>query len=124
MTSHIRDIFPDEIIEVEYTGYGFRYEDTNALMFFDVAIPSLKLAFEYQGEQHYEPFEHLGGEEGLLKRIAYDKQKRQACVDNEVILIEIPNTWDRKADYIMDILESMDIQFNRKYVQQKLSEFE
>jgi len=42
---------------------------------FDAFIPDLRLAVEYQGEQHYLPIRHWGGEEGLLKRKAADSLK-------------------------------------------------
>jgi hypothetical protein len=54
----------------------------------DIFVPSLKLAFEYQGEQHYFPLEHLGGEQGLKDRQEMDERKRAACEKAGVTLIE------------------------------------
>lgn len=54
----------------------------------DVYVPSLALAFEYQGEQHYMPLDHLGGEEGLASRRMLDEAKRCACRGAGVRLIE------------------------------------
>jgi hypothetical protein len=54
----------------------------------DIYIPSLSLAIEYQGEQHYAPFDHLGGEEGFADRQAMDARKRAACIVAGVNLVE------------------------------------
>ncbi len=54
----------------------------------DVFVPDLKLAIEYQGEQHYFPLEHWGGEQGLEDRQAMDKAKREACSKAGITLIE------------------------------------
>lgn len=54
----------------------------------DVYIPSLKCAIEYQGEQHYFPLDHLGGEQGLKDRQEMDDRKRIACIKEGVMLIE------------------------------------
>ena len=44
----------------------------------DVYIESLKLAFEYQGEQHYRPIYGMGTNyEGQQRR---DEEKREACI--------------------------------------------
>ena len=54
----------------------------------DIYVPSLNVAFEYQGEQHYEPMKMYGGEEGLLSRQRLDQRKRELCAANGVTLIE------------------------------------
>lgn len=48
----------------------------------------MRVAFEYQGEQHYEPIEIYGGEQGLLSRQRQDQRKRELCAANGVVLIE------------------------------------
>lgn len=42
----------------------------------DVCIPSLKLAFEYQGDQHYYDNKLYGNTDVVKKR---DEIKREAC---------------------------------------------
>jgi hypothetical protein len=55
---------------------------------FDVYIPSLKIAIEYQGIQHFISNDFFGGEEGLKKTIERDKRKKNKCLSNGVTLIE------------------------------------
>lgn len=54
----------------------------------DVYIPSLKIAIEYQGEQHYRAISLFGGEEGFKYRKVLDEKKRKLCKENDVWLIE------------------------------------
>lgn len=54
----------------------------------DVFIPSLALAIEYQGEQHYVPLEHWGAEARLTHRRELDERKRDACLRAGVRLVE------------------------------------
>ncbi len=54
----------------------------------DLYIPSLRIAIEYQGIQHYLPIRFFGGEEALAQRQELDLQKRKLCEENEVRLIE------------------------------------
>lgn len=54
----------------------------------DIYIPALKIALEYQGEQHYFPLEHLGNAQGLKDRQDMDERKRVACRKAGVTLIE------------------------------------
>jgi hypothetical protein len=45
----------------------------------DIYLPELRLAIEYQGEHHYEAFDHLGGERHLRSVVRRDKRKAQLC---------------------------------------------
>ncbi len=54
----------------------------------DVFIPSLQVALEYHGKQHYEPVEHFGGKKSFLRTKEQDQRKAKACKDAGVILIE------------------------------------
>jgi hypothetical protein len=54
----------------------------------DIFVPSLALAIEHQGVQHYEPVEIFGGEAGLARRIEMDQRKRAACAAASVQLVE------------------------------------
>ncbi len=54
----------------------------------DIFVPSLNLAIEYNGEQHYKSIERYGGEEKLKKQQERDKFVRKKCKENNIILIE------------------------------------
>jgi hypothetical protein len=55
----------------------------------DVYLPALKLAFEYQGQQHFRPIELFGGAEAYRKQVERDQLKRDLCVKNNIVLIEV-----------------------------------
>lgn len=54
----------------------------------DIFLPEEKIAFEYQGVQHYKPVEVFGGEEHFEKQKVLDERKRLLCKENGVKLIE------------------------------------
>lgn len=54
----------------------------------DIYIPSLMVGIEYQGEQHYEPVEHFGGEEHFKHQQENDRKKKNLCAENGIKLIE------------------------------------
>lgn len=56
---------------------------------FDIWIPEISVAIEYQGAQHYEPISRFGGESQLTNTINRDQRKKQLCQDHNVKLIEI-----------------------------------
>jgi hypothetical protein len=64
----------------------------------DIFIPDLKLAIEYQGEQHYLPLDHWGGDQGLKDRQAMDQAKRVACRKAGITLIE----WSYKVPIVVE----------------------
>ena len=53
----------------------------------DVFVPPEKLAFEYQGRQHFEPIDFFGGEESFETVKKLDRRKMQKCKSNGVVLI-------------------------------------
>lgn len=53
----------------------------------DVFVPSKQIAFEYQGQQHFEPVDFFGGEEAFEATKKRDRRKKQKCRLNGVTLI-------------------------------------
>jgi very-short-patch-repair endonuclease len=58
----------------------------------------LKLAFEYDGEQHYKfvPYYHKNGISDFIKQQERDERKIKLCKDNNISLIKIPYTYTYK----------------------------
>ncbi len=54
----------------------------------DVFVPSKKLAFEYQGKQHFEPIEFFGGEDAFKYTQERDWRKKLKCSSSGTALIE------------------------------------
>jgi len=65
----------------------------------DLYLPSLNLAFEYQGIQHYEDFFLFGTLSKLYEE--RDQEKRKMCSKFNITLIEIPYWWDEKKESLM-----------------------
>ena len=53
----------------------------------DVYIPSLKIAFEYQGIQHFSPVDYFGGEQKFKESQERDLRKSNLCKKNGVRII-------------------------------------
>jgi hypothetical protein len=58
----------------------------------DIYIPEKKVAIEYHGQQHYEPVELFGGEQGFVATVERDKRKAELCEENGVRYYEWPYT--------------------------------
>lgn len=56
---------------------------------FDIWIPELQVAIEYQGAQHDKPINFFGGEKAFLENKKRDSLKRKKCELNNVKLIEV-----------------------------------
>lgn len=48
------------------------------------------LLIECQGEQHYRPVKYFGGDEAFLRRVEYDKRKREYADIHGFLFLEIP----------------------------------
>jgi hypothetical protein len=62
---------------------------TNYCLELDCYSEKLKLAFEYQGFQHYEPVEFWGGKKSFEEQLERDKIKKTICNAKGITLIEI-----------------------------------
>ena len=67
----------------------------------DVFVESKKLAFEYQGQQHYFPVKHWGGERALLELQERDRRKRKICGELGISLIEISFRDPLSEEYLL-----------------------
>jgi len=53
---------------------------------------TIKMAFEYNGIQHYESVDHYGGDDALVSQKIRDERKEVLCRENCVLLIVTPHT--------------------------------
>lgn len=76
------------LVKKEYSDAIYQYRsDWLGLQSLDIFIPSLNLAIEYQGEQHYRPIEIFGGEEAFKNIVARDERKLMLCKKNNITLL-------------------------------------
>jgi hypothetical protein len=66
----------------------------------DCYVPSIRVGFEFQGQQHFEPVAVFGGEVGLAQTKQRDQLKAKKCANNNVILI----CWTHAEPLTPDIL--------------------
>jgi rubrerythrin len=97
-------LFPENEVLWDYNHPDLRFEKTNVMMELDIWIPELNVAMEYQGEQHYEPKPHWGGEDAFSKLIDRDKQKKEACEKEGITLIEVHYSWEGDVESIKRLL--------------------
>ena len=77
----VRDLFPDEKVLYQSS------PEWLGLQRFDIFIPNLGVAIEYQGRQHFEPVDFFGGQEAFLRLQERDKKKANLCARNNVTLV-------------------------------------
>ncbi|MGO2161790.1 MULTISPECIES: hypothetical protein [Vibrio] len=79
--NYIEVLFPQYVVQREASPYWLERQR------YDVFIPELGLAIEYQGQQHYVAVELFGGREGLQTTKQRDKEKLQRSKDNGIDII-------------------------------------
>lgn len=91
-----KEFFPNvSDIHVNYW-LQFKHRKSDKKLELDVFIPSLHLAIEYQGRQHYltEKNDVFGDAETLEKQIERDKEKLELCSTEGISLVVVPFWWN------------------------------
>jgi hypothetical protein len=78
------------------------YGESNHTMEFDVYIPKLGLAFEYQGIQHYSYKNIYGPPDRTARK---DKEKENACKALGIVLVIVPYWWDKRQKSLMEAIK-------------------
>lgn len=71
----------------------------------------LKIAFEYQGQQHYKDTPYFNSGSGFAKRKKYDIEKKKLCKKHGVVLFEIPYsiTVDLLPNYVEKLFKEKNL---------------
>lgn len=72
----------------------------------DIYLPDKKIAFEYQGQQHFYPIKAWGGENAFKNLQKRDERKRQLCLQLGIRLIEIDYTEPLTLEYLTEKIKS------------------
>ena len=97
----IQQLFPnDEIVEDLFHDKFSRISGFPVQ--FDVFIVNKNIAFEYHGKQHYEDIPSTFSPLELY--VNRDKEKKQLCAANGILLIIIPHWWDNKLTSLREIV--------------------
>lgn len=95
-----KEFFKDAIFQ-----YRSDWLDRQSL---DIYIPSIKVAIEYQGRQHYEPVDFFGGKSGFESLKERDERKIKLCHENGIKLVE----WS----YTLNINKENFLELFKKYI--------
>lgn len=76
--------FPNNSVERHFRPKGFRG------LSLDIFLPEFKIGIEYQGDQHFVPLDHFGGDEALRKTQERDARKQEAfrTIGIEIVYFE------------------------------------
>lgn len=98
---YLHEIYKSHDIIYEYPLYEVNQR-------IDIYIPSLALAFEYNGRQHYDFIEHFHkNEEGFKDSLRMDQQKREYLLLHGIKLIEIAyNEMVKNKEELLELITS------------------
>lgn len=65
----------------------------------DVFLPKEKLALEYQGQAHFKDIYSMGPQRKQKER---DDEKRRACLERGITLVEVPFWWDKTKESLQN----------------------
>jgi hypothetical protein len=79
----VKAIFPDVLVQREASPPWLGRQRL------DIYMPTLKLAIEYQGAQHFSPVAAFGGEAGFARARERDELKKNLCEANGIELVYV-----------------------------------
>lgn len=96
----VREVFEGEVVLHRYHGKEMQRLEL------DVFVPGRKLAFEYQGQQHFERLPHWHGETGFLRQQERDKRKQALCALHGYALVYFESGSDLRREGVIQALRS------------------
>eukprot|EP01027_Heterolobosea_sp_BB2_P011382 GEZU01016563.1.p1 GENE.GEZU01016563.1~~GEZU01016563.1.p1 ORF type:complete len:107 (-),score=30.95 GEZU01016563.1:20-340(-) len=99
----MNEFFIEIFEEYHHPSLGLRFSESNEPMTLDVFIPSLSLAFEYQGAQHYRDLPLFANSAMTQHR---DTEKAAACKRAQITLIIVPYWWDRSVSALASAIRN------------------
>lgn len=105
MALQLQPLFPGAVMHRRYRSRDYRFSSGRSVEM-DVYFPELRLAFEYQGEQHFVAREFFGGAAGLADTQRRDAEKRKVLEAAKIKLVEVLHTWDQTPRSLRKILEA------------------
>ena len=104
--SIVKSIYANKDVRWNYWHPDLIFPDSGNKMQLDIFVVGENIAFEYQGEQHFRPISHFGGNEAYLQLVERDKEKKQACQDIGIKLFEVEYTWKRTKEAILYLISN------------------
>jgi hypothetical protein len=105
--SAVKKLFRGHEIKWNFRHSDIRFPRTSRAAELDIWLPALRVAFEYQGEQHFIPIPAWGGAGALKKVQARDRHKRQECERLKILLVEIDYNWDGTIESLCDRIQKV-----------------
>ena len=102
----VKQIFKNKEVIHQHRPY-FLHTGKSQLSY-DVYVCGERIAFEYQGKQHFEPVEIFGGKDNYEKQLERDKLKKELSEKNNIKLIYI-NYWE---DINVDLIKKKLNEYN------------
>ena len=86
----VQNLFPEIHIQLDYRHPDMVFSKTGQRIELDIFLPSLNLALEFQGKQHYNWHFVYGSPSRQQHR---DSEKKEICAKYGITLIEVPYWW-------------------------------
>lgn len=96
----VRQLYACQKIELEHN------IASRGALFLDIYLPQLKIAFEYDGQQHFEYNEHFhGSRDNFLKARRRDAEKDDLCEQQGITLIRVAYNEEMNRELVLGKLE-------------------
>jgi len=118
----IKQLFPGQSDALfNYRHPNFIFHSSTHRMELDIYLPSIALAIEYHGEHHYAWHYKYGNPK---ERNECDFEKRLACKQVGITLVEVPFWWDRRKESLLESILSQRPELLRMIPLQYQSQFQ
>eukprot|EP01118_Nematostelium_gracile_P008957 TRINITY_DN2995_c0_g1_i2.p1 TRINITY_DN2995_c0_g1~~TRINITY_DN2995_c0_g1_i2.p1 ORF type:complete len:358 (-),score=67.60 TRINITY_DN2995_c0_g1_i2:91-1164(-) len=96
----VQELFPGSEVRENF----FSLENDNFPLQLDLHLPIERLAFEYQGEQHFQDIYSVSTRKRQEMR---DERKKKICKEKGITLIEVPYWWKGDKAAVIEAIRSV-----------------